>query len=58
MYYLSINRSILKHLLSDLSKTNVAKDFLNAVSLSYKVCSNAEIGTLVKELYPMRCDGV
>ena len=57
MCYLTIKRSILKHLLSGLPATTIAKDFLDAVSQMFKVSINAEIGSLLKKLYYMKYTG-
>ena len=56
--YLTMKRSIPEHLLSGLPVTTIARDFLTNVSKRYKVSSNAEIGTVLKELYSMRYEGV
>ena len=55
--YLMMKRSIPKHLLNGLHDIVVAKNFLVAVSQRCKVSSNAEIGTLLKELSSMRYNG-
>ena len=55
--YLTLKRSIPEHLLSGLQETSIAKDFLTAVSARYKVSINAEIGTLLKQLYSMKYKG-
>ncbi|XP_021675589.2 uncharacterized protein LOC110661305 [Hevea brasiliensis] len=50
--------SILEHLLSGLLETTIAKEFLTIVSQRYKVSINAEIGTLLKQLYSMKYNDV
>ncbi|XP_057995004.1 uncharacterized protein LOC110672162 [Hevea brasiliensis] len=58
MCYLTIKKSIPEHLLSGLLETTIAKEFLTLVSQRYKVSINAEIGTLLKQLYSMKYNGV
>ncbi|KAK8936095.1 hypothetical protein KSP39_PZI012974 [Platanthera zijinensis] len=54
---LTMKRSIPEHLLSGLPDTTIARDFLTAVGQRYKVSSNAEIGTLIQDLFSMRYSG-
>ncbi|KAK8946897.1 hypothetical protein KSP39_PZI006794 [Platanthera zijinensis] len=54
---LTMKRSIPEHLLSGLPDTTVARVFLTAVGQRYKVSSNAEIGTLIQDLFSMRYTG-
>lgn len=58
MCYQIMKRTIPENLLNDLPSTTEAKEFLTAVSQRYKISSNAEIDTLLRELYSMRYDGV
>ncbi|GAV86359.1 UBN2 domain-containing protein [Cephalotus follicularis] len=54
----AMKRSISEHLLGGLPKTNDAREFFAAIGQRYQVSSNAEAGSLMRELIRLRYDGL